>query len=73
MSAEIRKTFTSTEIKNSSGAFIESSIKGPTAISKNGRVIAVTVPLETFERLLEAEKKLATLTNPSHPTIKEYI
>lgn len=51
------KSFSATDLKNKTGLFVESILKEPVEIQKSGRTIAVAIPKEEYERLVEVENR----------------
>ncbi len=49
------KTITATELRTKCGETLDAAQKEPIAIEKNGRLIAVIVPLADYERLTKLE------------------
>jgi hypothetical protein len=68
MDLNIRKTFSGTELKNQTGMFLESVLRGPTAISKNSRTIAVAVPVDIYEDLIARWNETQKVSSSSNDT-----
>ena len=47
--------FTATQLKNETGAVLDSALRGPVVLTNHGRARAYIVPADRFERLLELE------------------
>ena len=49
------KTVTATELKNKTSETLDAAQREPVSIEKNGRAIAVIVPLADYERMAQLE------------------